>query len=67
MSYGTYKPVKSIRQLKIGDIIKHASTDGKTYIVTNNYGDRVTAVASADVTNPGEWLVFELNTNPIIR
>lgn len=41
-------------RLKIGDIVQHVCDD-KSYVVTGNYGGRVTAVGSVDMTNPDEW------------
>jgi len=48
--------------LTTGDIIKHKSADNtleswmkNSYVVTANYGSRVTAVRTVDITNPGEW------------
>jgi hypothetical protein len=52
--------VKSIADLKTGDVIRGKST-GRTYVVVSNYGNRVTAVAVADVTNPSEWEVMRPN------
>lgn len=43
-----------MRCLCPGDIIRHKGDSGG-YIVTANYGDRVTAVRTVDVTNPDEW------------
>lgn len=40
--------------LKPGDLIRH-KTGSEAYVVTANYGTRVTAVRTADVTNPAEW------------
>src|SRR5688500_16908165 len=40
--------------LNTGDIIKHKSSES-TYVVTANYGSRVTAVRTVDLTNPNEW------------
>ena len=45
---------ETFKKLQTGDIIKHA-TDKRPFIVTANYGDRVTAVAVVDMTNPSEW------------
>jgi hypothetical protein len=42
--------------LPIGATVQHAS-GGLTYVVTDNWGGRVTAVRVADMTNPGEWVV----------
>lgn len=66
--YGTYKEIKSVKELKEGDIILHKGlTSGPAHIVTGCYGDRVTAVHTIDITNPDEWLVLRLNENKIIR
>jgi len=45
-----------IDALAVGDIVAHIS-DGKAFIVTGNYGDRVTAVRTIDITNPTEWVI----------
>lgn len=50
-------PVQSITELQPGDIIRHKG-GAEALIVTANYGGRVTAVRTADVTNPIEWLVM---------
>lgn len=46
--------VDELKNLKRGDIISHVS-GGHALIVTGNYGNRVTAVRTVDVTNPIEW------------
>ena len=55
----TYKELKN---LKPGDIIRSNSEggisrarSGVAYIVTAQYGRRVTAVCTVDVTNADEW------------
>lgn len=40
--------------LKVGDIVRGRSSR-QEYIVTANYGGRVTAVKTVDLTNPAEW------------
>ena len=45
-----------LSRTKEGDVIEHATTRQR-FIVTGNYGGRVTAVSTADVTNPSEWEV----------
>lgn len=46
---------KEFESLEVGDIVRHAEgSDG--YVVTGNYGDRVTAVRTVDLTNPSEWI-----------
>lgn len=48
--------IDALRDLSKGDIVKSAVT-GETYVVTGNYGDRVTAVKTVDIINPGEWVL----------
>lgn len=56
-----YVQVKSITDLESGQIIR-GKLSGNVYIVTGNYGDRVTAVQTADVTNPDEWELLIIET-----
>ncbi len=49
-----WKPCK-IPELKTGDIVIGVLL--KSYVVTRNYGNRVTAVDSVDITNESEWMV----------
>ena len=54
---------EDLKSLTTGDIVR--SADGATYIVTANYGDRVTAVRTVDITNPSEWdLVLKAEVTP---
>lgn len=46
---------KQFDSLDAGDIIRPSGPAIKSYVVTGNYGDRVTAVRTVDVTNPNEW------------
>jgi len=49
---------KEFQDLSVGDVIRHKSQPafaGQGYVVTATFGDRVTAVRTADVTNPDEW------------
>ncbi len=39
-----------------GDVVI-GEFSGLAYVVTANYGNRVTAVRSVDITNPDEWLL----------
>jgi hypothetical protein len=50
-----------MRALRAGDIVRSKVT-GEAYIVTAPYGERITAVRSADVTNPDEWDVVTPDT-----
>lgn len=43
-----------LASLQPGDLIRHKHC-GEMLVVTGNYGDRVTAVRSYDVTNAVEW------------
>ncbi len=49
--------IDEMKSLDVGDIIKHAGTGNSCYVVTGNYGGRVTAVKTVDVTNPSEWIL----------
>lgn len=53
----TFVDVKNLRDLKPGDVVKHKLGED-FYTVVGNYGDRVTAVSIADVTNVVEWQVL---------
>ena len=44
---------KKFNNLERGDIVKHVS-EARTFVVTANYGKRVTATATIDMTNPSE-------------
>ena len=44
----------TFNNLSTGDIIKHIR-DSRRFIVTGNYGGRITAVATIDAINPSEW------------
>lgn len=50
-------PLKSIYELDPGDSIRSKAT-GIIYQVTAHYGERATAVRTADVSNPNEWEVL---------
>jgi len=50
---------QQMKGLAPGDFIRRNSTDARneTYIVTGNYGNRVTAARTVDLTNAPEWLI----------
>lgn len=48
---------EEIKSLNRGDIVKHLGSP-RSFIVTGNYGGRVTAVATVDITDPIEWEVM---------
>jgi hypothetical protein len=45
-----------LKALRPGDIVQ-GKTSMEIFIVTANYGDRVTAVKTVDITNPIEWML----------
>lgn len=45
---------EEMRKLSRGAIVRHKH-GAESYVVTANYGDRVTLVRTADMTNPAEW------------
>jgi hypothetical protein len=45
-------------KLQPGDIVRHVLGES-SFIVTVNYGTHVTAVRTADLTNPEEWLLIQ--------
>lgn len=51
---GQQEPLR-ISDLQPGDLIRHKAGD-RALVVTANYGSRVTAVCTFDVTNPSEWV-----------
>jgi len=44
----------TFKNLQQGDVVK-PSGDYRTFVVMANYGGRVTAAATVDMTNPSEW------------
>lgn len=55
---------KQFKVLKRGDIVRHFE-ESVSYIVMANYGDRITAARTVDMTNPREWQVIDPETgNP---
>jgi hypothetical protein len=44
------------RKLQPGDLVAHLNGN-EIMVVTANYGNRVTAVSSVDLTNPEEWIL----------
>lgn len=47
---------EELYSLERGDIV--SDSNDNRYIVTANYGGRVTAVKTVDITNPIEWNVI---------
>lgn len=45
---------EEFKKLKPGDVVMNNGSLS-TYIVSGNYGNRVTAVITIDLTNPSEW------------
>ena len=48
---------QDLENLQPGDVVRHWAT-GRAYTVLASFGERATAVAVADVTNPDEWDVI---------
>lgn len=44
-------------EAEVGSLIRHVD-GGLSFVVTGNFGDRLTAVRSIDVTNPPEWVAL---------
>ena len=53
-----YIPLKSLRELVVGDQVRHRLYMHPAYTVTDNFGDRATAVRNVDITNCSEWEVL---------
>lgn len=53
-----------MRALREGDIVRGKSS-GMAFIITGNYGERLTAVRSVDITNPDEWEKVEVEYTEI--
>lgn len=51
-----------MRKLQVGDLVRD-KLRGMTFVVTGNYGDRVTAVRTVDMTNPDEWELVSVQYN----
>lgn len=52
-----WQEVANIKKLKRGDIVRNKKSQN-SYVVSANYGDRVTAICSVDITNAQEWEVL---------
>ena len=49
-----YNTIEKLKELERGDIIK-SKTDDDTYLVDSNFGNKVVAVKTFDITNLNEW------------
>jgi hypothetical protein len=45
---------EEMKDLNVGDLVCHVH-ESEVYVVTANYGSRITAVKTVDLTNPMEW------------
>jgi len=52
---------KQFKALQRGDIVRNVGAS-ESYVVTGNYGGRITAVRSVDMTNPREWDLIDPET-----
>lgn len=57
---------EEMKALQPGDIVSNQDW-GDRFIVTANYGDRVTAVRTADLTNPDEWNLVSTVKRTVIK
>lgn len=58
---------EELKRLERGDIVKHVG-DPTVYVVTANYGERVTATSTVDITNPPEWeIVLKVEHRPWVQ
>lgn len=53
--------------LQPGQRVANKAHPDVIYLVTDNYGNRVTAVATVDITNPNEWLIVGTNRLTVIE
>jgi hypothetical protein len=52
---------KEMTALQPGTIIQHKTKNEWCFIVSQNFGDRITAVRSIEITDPTEWLEVQKN------
>lgn len=58
---------REFQNLDTGDIVRHRSSN-ESFVVCRHYGDRVTAVRTADITNHHEWdLTVKVSERTLIR
>jgi hypothetical protein len=60
--YRERKPVNAVEAFKLlkrGSIVRPVG-GGQSYVVEANYGDRVTAVRTVELTNPDEWEIVKM-------
>ncbi len=55
--------LEEMKQLQPGELVRHVA-GSENYVVTGNYGNRVTAVKIIDITNPAEWEHVRVDPNP---
>lgn len=55
-----------MQNLQVGDVVRMVSGSGMSFVITANYGTRVTAVRTVDITNPREWeIVMRCKSEPV--
>ncbi len=52
-------PKLTIDDLKRGTPVRRKDTPDRVYVITANFGDRATAVFTADITNADEWEIVQ--------
>jgi hypothetical protein len=55
---------KDLEDLKVGDIVR-GKLSKISFLVTGNYGGRVTAVKTVDLTSPDNWEVQKMGYGSI--
>jgi hypothetical protein len=53
-----YVPLRYLITLQPGDLVRSKLRRDTPYMVLANYGDHITAVSTADITNPSEWEIL---------
>lgn len=55
-----------LKNLQAGDTVQ-SRTYGLSYIVVANYGNHVTAIRTADITNPDEWVFVQKSAHQNVQ
>ena len=58
---------EELYNLQQGQRVANKAHPDVIYLVTDNYGNRATAVATVDITNPSEWLIVGTNRLTVIE
>ena len=55
-----------LNDLQAGDVVQ-SRTYGLSYIVVSNYCNHVTAIRTADITNPDEWVLVQKSSQQSVQ